>query len=223
MERTRQSGRAARRPSSPTGRNRAPRAASNVLQLAIVLEEIEPRVWRRIQVPAGYTFWELHVAIQDAMGWENYHLHEFGAVDPVSREPLRIGIPDDEWPEERPMLAGWEVPLAPHFPRVGTHVSYLYDFGDGWRHIVTFEGTQPRQDGESYPRCVDGARACPPEDVGGPYGYAEFLEALRDPRHDRHDELVEWSGGDFDPETFVPGHVRFDDPRRRWKAAFASR
>jgi len=217
------SGPGAQARSARPGRTKRVPGFRTALQFKIVLEDIEPPVWRRIQVPDIYTFWDLHVAIQDAMGWQDYHLHEFETVESATGATVRVGIPDGDFPDERPTRPGWQVPVASHFQAEGARASYLYDFGDGWRHAVTLEGSHPRDDGVRYPCCLDGARACPPEDVGGPRGYQEFLEAIADPDHEEHEHLLGWAGGGFDPERFVPGAVRFDDPRQRWKVAFGGR
>jgi hypothetical protein len=101
-------------------------------------------------------------------------------------------------------------------------VRYRYDFGDDWEHILEFEDVVP-DDGGEYPRCLAGAGACPPEDVGGTHGYAEFVQAVRDPDHEEHEQSLQWAGGDFDPNAFDPKSVRFDDPGKRWKIAFEHR
>jgi hypothetical protein len=146
-----------------------------VLTLEIVLEDVQPRVWRLIEVPSTFTFFDLHSAIIDAMGWQDAHLHEFTIGDPRAAQPLRIGLPNDETP-----------------PAQAT----------------------------KYPRCIDGARACPPEDVGGPPGYFDFLAAASDPHHKEHHAVLRWAGGVWDAERFSPQTVRFKDPRhrlRRWR------
>jgi hypothetical protein len=191
-------------------------------QFLIVLPRTDPLVWRRIQVPENYSFWDLHVAIQDAMGWKDYHLHEFTVVDSKTRRVTRIGIPDDEMPDERPCLAGWKVPIARYLTCGTDPVRYRYDFGDGWEHTLEFEEVVP-MDGDRYPRCVAGASACPPEDVGGTHGYAEFLQVIRDARHPEHDAMLQWAGGAFDPNAFSQKSVRFDNPQERWKTAFHER
>jgi hypothetical protein len=197
-----------------------------VHQFLIVLGESDPLVWRRIQVPDSYSFWDLHVAIQDAMGWLDCHLHEFRIPDATGRRIVSIGIPpDDEGPTDR-VKEGWRVPLAAHFDRRSVKVPpalYLYDFGDGWQHVVMHEGTWAAEPAGEYPRCLGGARRCPPEDCGGSHGYAKLLAALREPQHPEHDELLEWVGGTFDPDAFDPARVSFSDPQRRWKKAFGSR
>ena len=198
------------------------RESAAVLQFKVQLRDIQPAIWRRIQVPAAYTFWDLHVAIQDAMGWKDCHLHEFQLGKAGPPEPVRIGIPDDEFPGERPTLPGWKTDIAPHFTIKGARANYLYDFGDSWEHVLTFEGEYPRDRGR-YPRCVAGARACPPEDVGGPPGYEDFIAAVTDRDHEQHDDMLQWVGGSFDPETFAAERVSFDDPRTRWRLAFARR
>ena len=198
----------------------------HVCQFLIVLPNTDPLVWRRIQVPESYSFWDLHVAIQDAMGWKDYHLHEFIVIDSKTSRATRIGIPDDEMPDDRPCLPDWKIPIA-RFLTYGTDpVRYRYDFGDGWEHIVEFEELVPA-DGGVYPRCMAGAGACPPEDVGGTHGYTEFLRVIRDVRHPERKAMLEWAsgwaGGSFDPQAFTPASVTFDNPRERWKIAFEHR
>jgi len=207
---------------SPPQRARS-RASARVLQFRVELQDIRPPIWRRIEVPATYTFWDLHVAIQDAMGWKDSHLHEFQLGKAGSHELVRIGIPDDEFPDERPTRSGWKIRIAPHFTVKGARARYLYDFGDSWEHVLEFEGAFPRDGRARYPRCVAGARACPPEDVGGTPGYEEFLAAIADPHHEQHDNMQQWVGGCFDPEGFAAERVSFDDPRARRRLAFARR
>lgn len=193
--------------------------ARRVCQFLVVLPNTDPLVWRRIQVPERYSFWDLHVAIQDAMGWNDSHLHEFTIVDTKSRQVTYIGIPDEEMLEERSFLHGWKVPMTRYVAYGMAPMRYRYDFGDNWEHIVEFEGVLPAGSG-AYPRCVAGASACPPEDVSGTHGYAEFLQAVRNPRHPEHDAMLEWVGGGFDPHAFDPKAIVFDNPRERWRVAF---
>jgi hypothetical protein len=194
-----------------------------VHQFLIVLTGIDPLVWRRVQVPAAYSFWDLHVAIQDAMGWLDYHLHEFRVVDADRQRVVSIGIPTDDDAEDHPVLAGWDVPLSQFFEGRGSHgphASYAYDFGDDWEHVLVHEGLESAEPTQAYPRCVSGARRCPPEDCGGVRGYTEFLQAISDPDHPEHASMLRWSGGAYDPDIFDPEAVVFDDPRKRWKKAF---
>jgi hypothetical protein len=196
-------------------------ATPQVYQFKLVLVGVEPPIWRRIQVPDTYSFWDLHVALQDAMGWLDYHLHVFRVAGPDEGKVEQIGIPnDDPFEGEEPTLPGWETPITRYFSRPGTTVPYEYDFGDGWEHELTLEAILPRQAGQKYPFCVDGARACPPEDCGGVYGYENVLTVIQDPTHEEHESMLEWLGGRFDPEGFHPKRVKFDDPARRYRLAF---
>jgi hypothetical protein len=196
-------------------------AKRDTLEFKVTLLEVKPPVWRRIEVPASYTFWDLHVAIQDAMGWLDYHLHLFGVPNPVNGRTDEIGIPDEDAFEDDPVcLAGWEVPVRGYFDAIGTLARYEYDFGDGWVHEIELTAIGRRQSGTKYPRCLDGRRACPPEDCGGPHGYARLLETIADSTDEEYEGMMEWLGGSFDPETFRPEQVRFDNPRKRWRIAF---
>ena len=188
-------------------------------QLLVVLPSTDPLVWRRLRVPEHYSFWDLHVAIQDAMGWQDCHLHEFEVVNAKTDRVKRIGIPDEEMPADRLCVAGWKIPIARYLNYGTAPVRYRYDFGDDWEHTLEFEELVPA-DGGAYPRCVAGEGACPPEDVGGTSGYAEFLRTIRDPRHPERAGMLLWAGGRFDPDVFDPLQVRFDDPGERWKTAF---
>ena len=168
-----------------------------LFQFKITLLDIKPAIWRRIQVQ-DCTLGDLHEYIQAAMGWENCHLHQFE----IGRErfgPYSPDAPDfgEEVADENQVLLSELVPTAGKKFRF----IYEYDFGDGWRHEVLFEGNPPVEKKKEYPVCLDGKRACPPEDVGGPWGYAEFLEALADPNDERHEEFLEW-GGRFDANAF---------------------
>ena len=195
------------------------RKFTNVYQFRIDLADIRPPIWRRIQVPEAYTFWDLHVAIQDSMGWLDYHLHEFEIMDPSSREKCKIGIPDEEFGYEK-VFPGWRRKIADYFSLENPKAKYVYDFGDYWVHNLKLEKILPREKGVKYPRCIKGKRACPPEDCGGTGGYEEFLEAIMNPKHEEHEEMLRWIGGEFDPEYFDPKEVVFEDPDKRFKIAF---
>ena len=195
---------------------------SVVYQFRIALLEIRPEIWRQIVVPERYTFWDLHVAIQDAMGWLDYHLHQFDVEGPARAE-VTIGLPDEEFGED--ILPGWEVGIASYFTRPGQSASYTYDFGDGWRHEVVLEGLFLGTPGSRYPACIAGARACPPEDCGGSHGLKELNKVLANSRHKQHREMAEWVEGQgryrpYHPEEFALEQVRFDNPKTRWKRAF---
>jgi hypothetical protein len=169
-----------------------------IYQLRITLCEVSPSVWRRVTVPGGYTLDRVHRVIQFAMGWQDLHLHSFdvdgqqyGPPDPVGDLPAH-----DELDVRLDSVAG-----------KGDGFRYTYDFGDWWEHEVTVEDVFVAEPDERYPACVDGARACPPEDVGGPYGYGELLAALADPDHPRYEAMRAWLGRDHDPDGFDPARV----------------
>jgi hypothetical protein len=193
---------------------------TGVHQFKITLQDVKPVVWRRIQTPAGYTFWDLHVAIQDAMGWKDMHLHEFQILEPKKRELEAIGIPDDDDFSLAEVVPGWERSVANYFSGENPAATYVYDFGDDWKHELILEEAMPVVPHVESPVCLDGGGACPPEDCGGPNGYAEFLRAIKKPGSPRGGELLEWVGGSFDPRCFDAKDVTFDDPGARWEWSF---
>lgn len=173
-------------------------AAATIFQLKIELRAMRPPVWRRVLVPGRISLAVLHEVIQVAMGWTDSHLHDF-EVDGV-----RYGVPDPDWGIE--VLDESRVTLD-RVAAEGRRLHYTYDFGDGWEHVVTVEQVLAAEAGMRYPSCVAGRRACPPEDVGGPWGYEEFLVAIRDPAHAEHAHRLEWIGGSFDPDAFDRAEV----------------
>ena len=168
-------------------------------QFKITLLKSWPPIWRRIQVKQC-TLDKLHQHIQLAMGWTNSHLHQFK----INGE--RYGDPEliDAGFEDFECVDSTVTKISKVVPQEGRRFqfTYEYDFGDGWEHEVLFEGCLRAEKGGRYPVCIEGERNCPPEDVGGVGGYAEFLEAIADPDNEQHDDFVEW-GGNFDPETFA--------------------
>jgi len=196
---------------------------SNVLQFKVSLKDIEPPIWRRIQVPQNYSFWDLHVAIQDAMGWFDSHLHLFSILNPETNKYDDIGIPDpDAFIGDPVFLPGWELPISRYFNNPGVKSKYEYDFGDEWIHDVVLEIIEPKLTHVKYPICIEGKRACPPEDCGGPDGYLDLLEILKNPKDKEHESIMEWLGVHFDPESFDPKDVKFDNPKKRWQHAFGN-
>lgn len=194
---------------------------NKIYQFKISLKDINPLIWRRILVPATYSFWDLHVAIQDSMGWLDYHLHVFRIRKKDSHSDTEIGIPnEDRFEDEQVILPGWHIPIADYFDDVGKSAIYEYDFGDDWIHDVLLEAIMLRESGQKYPQCIDGAQACPPEDCGGTPGYQEMLEVISDPDNEEYDEMMTWLGGSYDPSEFNPAKVKFDNPRKRWNRAF---
>ena len=188
-------------------------------QFRISLDYIKPDIWRVIQVPETYSFWDLHVAIQDSMGWQDCHLHEFILNQPSTGKKIRIGIPSEEYEDDETM-PGWKEMIADCFNMKNQNALYVYDFGDNWQHTLTLEKILPREEKQVCPRCIAGERACPPEDCGSISGYANLLEILDNPEHEEYQETIEWLGGQYDPEHFEPSEVHFDDPEERFKQAF---
>ncbi len=168
-------------------------AASSIYQLKITLHDSHPPIWRRVLVPGNFSLYKLHQVIQISMGWTDTHMHHFI----VGGEFYSIPSAEDFMPvkDER------RVTLEKIAPSLKRKFDYEYDFGDSWRHSVVVEKILPPVPGETYPRCIKGKRACPPEDVGGIWGYETFLEAIQDPGHEEHASFVAWSGGEFDPES----------------------
>jgi hypothetical protein len=161
-----------------------------IARLKITLDDVKPAVLRRIEVPLTLRLDRLHLVIQAAMGWTNSHLYEILAGG------VGWGMIDPD---------GGDGPLDARKARLidaledSKKLRYLYDFGDGWEHTIKVERLLDPEPGILYPRLIEVAGRCPPEDVGGPWGYAEFLDALNDPKHERHAEFKEWIADDFDP------------------------
>jgi len=178
-------------------RKSAPSSGNWVYQFKITLRYIEPAVWRRIQVP-DETLAELHCDIQKAFGWYNCHLHQFEIDGEQYGEPM-----PDPMGFELDLIDEATVSLSDLIPQKGRRKRwiYQYDFGDSWLHELKFEGFVACERGTRYPVCVDGARACPPEDCGGPWGYLAMLDVLANPQHEQHEQLLEWHGP-LDPEAF---------------------
>ena len=170
--------------------------AGRVFQLKATIVGTKPPVWRRVLVSESASLLDLHEVLQGAFGWYDCHLHEF-EIDGV-----RYGTDDGE---------GWGPPPKSErrarlgtVARQGTVIRYVYDFGDDWVHRVVVEKVVQADPNGTYPRCVGGKRACPPEDCGGVWGYEEFLAAISNSDHPEHESMLEWVGGEFDPEAFDP-------------------
>jgi hypothetical protein len=182
-----------------------PTKPSNIYQFKITLEDIKPKIWRRIQVPENYNFYDLHIAIQNAMGWEDCHLHQFEMKNPKTGFKVVIGTEECDVLEEK-------AKIAQYFSLENKTVAYEYDFGDSWHHEIILEKILPAETDVKYPTCLAGQRACPPEDCGGFSGYEYLLEIINDPAHEEYEERMEWlGGGEFDPEDFDPKLVKFKD------------
>jgi hypothetical protein len=192
-----------------------------VLQFRIELSEIEPLIWRRILVPTNYNFWDLHVAVQDSLGWSDYHLHHFEIKGKGKKKLVRIGIPDIERFYDLPeVYPGWEIPVLQHYNDLGVTGKYLYDYGDSWWHSIQLEGYLFKNKNLKYPLCIDGERACPPEDCGGISGYYELLETLSNPEDEDYEDTRIWVGKNWDAEKFDKNNIKFMNPFKRWETAF---
>lgn len=171
---------------------------ASIYQIKVTLKNIRPPIWRRFLVSSTLRLDHFHEVLQAVMGWTNSHLHGF-----VTRDNQVYGIPDPDFDfpglrikEER------RSNLAALLPVEGAKIRYDYDFGDSWEHDVVLEKILPFTPEQPLPYCLKGKRACPPEDCGGPWGYADLLHVLADPEHEDYEELVEWLAEDFDPEAF---------------------
>jgi hypothetical protein len=194
--------------------------------LRITLLETKPPIWRTVAVPSSTTLDELHDILQIVMGWTNSHLHRFvlgGRRGKLKAEEIRatadraeidrllarnrgVRFSDprfelDDTKDEHGVL------LANVMPEVGDELIYEYDFGDNWQHAVTVESITDAKPATKHPVRTGGALACPPEDCGGVWGYYELLEALVDPSHEMHEDMVEWTEGEFDAEAFDPDAI----------------
>ncbi|TPW09250.1 MAG: ORF-3 family protein [Acidimicrobiaceae bacterium] len=172
--------------------------------LKVALAHVRPPIWRRLCVPSNTTLDVLHAALQTAFGWEGRHRHEFQAGE------VRYGVPDAGDDAPAGLLDEADVSLADVLPRKSSSLDYVYDFGDFWMHHVTVErieadslagnrSLRPRRRSDVID-CLDGARSGPPENCGGPAGYADFLKSMDFMNHAEHADSKEWVGGDFDPE-----------------------
>lgn len=170
------------------------KSKTSVYQLKVTLRNSKPPIWRRLLVLDSSTLYDLHIIIQIVMGWTDYHLHQFII------EGQYYGVPDpDDW---EPMIDERRYRLNQIVSSENYKFVYEYDFGDSWEHEIVLEKILPPDPNVKYPICIKGKRACPPEDIGGVWGYEEFLEIMKDPAHEEYDSYVEWLGDEFDPEEF---------------------
>lgn len=172
---------------------------SLVFQLKVALRDSKPPIWRRIQVRGSTTLGRLHLILQVVMGWTDSHLHQFIVHDQY------YGVPDLDWGQD--VKSEQRVKVGQLLSEAKDRFVYEYDFGDDWLHDIVVEKVLAPEPGIRYPRCLTGKRACPPEDVGGVWGYDDFLEAIRDAAHPQHEALTEWIGEEFDPEAFDVAEV----------------
>ena len=166
----------------------------SILQLKATLQRVSPPVWRRIHIRSNVTLQSLHRCLQAAFGWGDSHLHSFN-INATTYGPRSLGDFIESTDERK-------VTVGTAFRRHRTTVRYQYDPGDGWLHHIVFERVVPREPGRKYPWVVGGRHACPPDDVGGVWGYYRFLEAISDKHHPEYAAMRKWYGGSFDPSRF---------------------
>ena len=164
----------------------------SVYQLEISLKDVRPRVWRCVLIPDDYTLAQVRATLLTAMGWEGFHLYAFRIENSIYVEDSY------DWPEAS--IDPGTVRLG-DLVALGDEFEFHYDFGDGWEHRITVTDRLPTS-GRIRPTCLAGQGACPPEDIGGPWGYADFLKGMADRQHRRHEEFREWCGGTFDALAF---------------------
>jgi hypothetical protein len=178
----------------------ATKASIPLYHLKVVLNATKPVIWRRLQLPGNANLGWLHAVLQVAMGWTNSHLHQF-RVGELLYSDLRHNSPEFEGDPE--ILDEHKATLQQVAPQQKDMLGYEYDFGDSWDHQITVEKILPPDPAAAtVALCLDGARACPPEDCGGPWGYYNLLKILRNPKHEEHDSMKEWLGRPLDPEAF---------------------
>ncbi len=168
---------------------------SEIYQIKVTLRGIRPPIWRRLLVPGSLTLDRLHDTIQDAMGWKNCHLHHFIINDSFYSIPF-----EEDWGE--PVEDSRRYRLDKLGMSEKSKFMYEYDFGDSWMHEILVEKILPPDPKMVSPVCIKGKRACPPEDVGGVWGYANLLKVIKDPEHEEYEDMMEWVEEDFDPEEF---------------------
>ncbi len=172
-----------------------------IARIRITLEDMEPAIWRRVELPLSNSLKTLHLAIQAVMLFQNYHLFRFDVGE------ASYGIPlDDDWMDP-PTRDAANIRLAKLVERGVTTFTYTYDFGDDWRHSIEIEGISTADPAMVYPRFVDGERRAPPEDVGGLPCFEEFLDAMAKPRHPSCKSVLQWYGRAFEPTDISPDEI----------------
>ena len=185
-----------------------------VHRLKVTLRQVKPPVWRRIEVASNIKLSELSGVLEAAMGWLGGHLHAFEA------DGVFFEIPDGESFGFPPPRDERKARLGEVLPAVKSNMRWDYDFGDGWEHDIVVEAIEPMKREATYPVCIAGKRACPPDDCGGPWGYSNLLAAISDPTHEEHEELIEWLPPGFDADEFdiaeATEMMRSARPLRNW-------
>ena len=193
-------------PAKRQAKSKVSKAGGAIYQVKITLDDVKPPIWRRVET-RDCSLARLHDIIQASMGWSDGHLHVFE----IGGE--QYGLPE-QWQE-----GGWGEPEVDDSSKLKLSqlaagsikkFRYVYDMGDSWQHTIQIEKIIEAEPGAHYPRCIKGARACPPEDCGGAWGYGDLLEAISNPKHPQHEEMKEWLEGEFDPEEFNLDRINQD-------------
>lgn len=191
--------------------------SEQVFQFKVTLLGSNPSIWRQIQILDACTFWELHTAIQSAMGWQDCHLHDFRVINSHinSNNNIRIGMPIDD--DDKPaILASWDTKVYDYLT-TNKVIEYVYDYGDHWLHEIKYEGIFPKLASTKYPLCLAGENACPPDGCGGMQLYNALLQTLNDKNHPDHIDSLEFFGDKFAPNKFDIKQVKFKNPNIRLK------
>ncbi len=170
---------------------------NDIIQLKITLQGTKPPIWRRILVDKSTTFSQFHYIILTTMGWDGGHLYEFNI------NGCRIGVPHKDgegW--GRKLLDSSKKSLGAVISDTKGKFEYTYDFGDSWKHSIKVEKFLQKEENVKYPTCIDGELNCPPEDCGGVWGFYDLLETIKNIKHPEYKEMLEWLGGQYDPEYF---------------------
>ena len=193
--------------------------AEEIVRLRISLDDTDPEIWRRVDVPLGLSLTGLHDVIQAIMAWQSYHLYEFRVGE------KRYGVPDPEWDFDPPVVRAKNVKLRTILDRAEEQFHYTYDFGDDWSHTITVEKIFGAEPDQTYPQFIDGERRAPPEDVGGLPGYYEFINIIEKGKGRKYQEAIDWCGGSYDPNDIGLLNIRLRigaivKRRRAGKAAY---
>ena len=169
-----------------------------IYQLKIILNNSNPPIWRQFLVKSNILLPDLHKIIQTVMGWNNSHLHEFDINGKI------YGLPenDDEFEDENRITDYSSIKLDSVISKENEQFIYEYDFGDYWQHTIQLEKILPVEKKVYYPKCIGGERHCPPDDCGGIHGYEELLTIIKNPGNEEYEGMMEWLGGEYDPEDF---------------------
>ena len=170
-----------------------------IYQIQIALKNFRPKIWRRLLIPSDLKLSDLHKVIQSTMGWTNSHLHQFIK----GKTFYTVKMPGDDMWGSMNQVDYKKLKISDLLPYEKEKIVYEYDFGDSWEHTITLEKILPVDKSIKYPVCTAGKMRCPPEDCGGVWGYENLLGILKNPQHEKYEDMIEWLEDDeYDPEEF---------------------